>query len=123
MRQHFEGEYNAKIHFYSASLFFLGGGVSTLKPCVACHAIDRHKGDDERSAFDIGLELGVATVVLRLTQLQTSRTAEHHIDDTYVAERGDDPLPRCAACTKADHKATRPHQDLTKVVGATYDTI
>lgn len=59
--------------------------------------------------MDIFLELGVVAVGLHLAELKAAGSTKHDIDDAYIAERGDDPLPQRATCSEAYNIATCPH--------------
>ena len=76
--------------------------VSGLQPFVLGYAVQRNERQQDRCLASVCLVCRVGAVYQVLTKFQSAGSAEHHIDDSKIAQDCDDPLPEIAACSEAD---------------------
>ena len=95
---------------------------SADEPLLGSNAVERDEGYHDRGLLHIGLVLGVISVVLVLTELESSCAAEHDVDDAEIAEDGDGPENRIRKCTDSGNEDTCPEDHLAEIVRAADET-
>ena len=87
------------------------------------YTVNRHERKQDRCLLDVCLIFRILTVCEVLTDLESACSAEHHIDDSNVADGCDYPLPECAACAKAYDERSGPDYKFAEVVRTAYKTV
>ena len=86
------------------------------------YRVDGQKRNHDRSRGFIFPIFRVIAVVLVLTDFETARSAEHHVDNSGIAEKRTDPFGGIVVYVESGDEDTGPEDHLAKIIGAAHDS-